>query len=333
MPTNVDLPLTSAHWGTYRARVRNGRVEELLAFEHDSDSSPIGHGILDVQHGPMRIDTPMVRESWLKEGPNIKNHLRGVEPFVSVSWDEAETLVADELRRVSKSFGNSAIFAGSYGWSSAGRFHHAQSQLHRFLNCIGGYTKSKFTYSFAAAEAMVPHILGSYRAFLDTCTSWDSIIENTDLFVCFGGIPLKNGQICQGGTGSHYQKEKLIEAARAKISFVNISPIKSDLLDDTGGTWLAPRPNTDTALLLGIAYTLLTDDLADLKFLENYTEGFEKFISYLLGENDGIPKTSEWAAEVCGIMSSEITSLARQMAANRTMISVSWSLTRQDHGE
>ena len=333
MSLNKDLPLTSAHWGTYRARVGNGRVEELLAFEHDGDPSIIGQGILDVQHGPMRIDTPMVRESWLTNGPNTKNHLRGVEPFVSVSWDVAQALVARELKRVSRKFGNSSIFAGSYGWSSAGRFHHAQSQLHRFLNCIGGYTKSKFTYSFAAAEAMVPHILGSYRDFLDTCTSWDSIIDNTELFVCFGGIPLKNGQICQGGTGSHYQKEKLLEAVNAKISFVNISPIKSDLLDETGGTWIAPRPNTDTALLLGVAHTLLTEGLADLEFLQNYTVGFERFTSYLLGESDGNPKTAEWASTISGIFSSEITSLARQMAANRTMISVSWSLTRQDHGE
>ena len=167
MTENTELPLTSAHWGTYRVRVGNGRVEELIAFEHDNDPSPIGSGIIDVQHGPTRVDTPMIRESWLKDGPNTNNHLRGVEPFVSVSWDEAERLVAKELTRVTSDFGNESIFAGSYGWSSAGRFHHAQGQLHRFLNCIGGYTKSKFTYSFAAAEAMVPHILGSFRAFLD----------------------------------------------------------------------------------------------------------------------------------------------------------------------
>ncbi len=333
MPSDLDLPLTSAHWGTYRARVGNGRVEELLAFEGDNDPSPIGQGILDVQHGPSRIESPMIRESWLKGGPDCKNHLRGVDPFVSVSWEEAENLVVNELSRVTKLFGNSSIFAGSYGWSSAGRFHHAQGQLHRFLNCIGGYTRSKFTYSFAAAEAMVPHILGSYRDFLDTCTSWESIIENTELFVCFGGIPIKNSQICQGGTGSHYQKENIIKAAKAKISFVNISPLKSDLLSETGGTWLAPRPNTDTALLLGIAHTLVIEGLADTAFLERYTEGFEKFVPYLMGENDKTPKTADWAAEICGLLSTEITSLARQMAANRTMISVSWSLTRQDHGE
>ena len=63
-----DLPLTSSHWGTYRARVSNGRVQELLPFEHDLDPSPIGPGIIDVQDGPTRIDAPMVRKSWLDGG-------------------------------------------------------------------------------------------------------------------------------------------------------------------------------------------------------------------------------------------------------------------------
>ena len=85
---------------------------------------------------------------------------RGSEDFVEVSWETANRLVAEELQRVIQNHGNQAIFAGSYGWASAGRFHHAQSQLKRFLNCIGGYAGSKNTYSFAAAEVVVPHILG-----------------------------------------------------------------------------------------------------------------------------------------------------------------------------
>lgn len=331
--TKDDLPLTSSHWGTYRARVSNGRVQELLGFEHDTDPSPIGGGILDVQRGATRIDAPMIRKSWLEGGPGCRTELRGVEPFVAVSWEQAEQLVADELNRVRTEFGNSAIFGGSYGWASAGRFHHAQSQLHRFLNCIGGYTRSKFTYSFAAAEAMIPHILGSYRAYLDTCTSWESIRENTELMVCFGGIPLKNGQICQGGTGAHYQRGSLVDAAAAGIEFVNISPLKSDLLDQVRGTWLAPRPNTDVAILLGIAHTLQVEGLADHAFLERYTEGFEQFLPYLLGDTDGVPKDADWAAQISEIPADTIRDLARRMARQRTMISVSWSLTRQDHGE
>ena len=333
MTKEKGLPLTSTHWGTYRAKVKNGKVEELIGWEFDKDPSPIGPGILDVQDGPTRIDAPMVRKSWLENGPGSHNELRGSDPFVEVSWEKAETLVADELNRVKSTYGNASIFGGSYGWASAGRFHHAQSQLHRFLNCIGGYTRSKFTYSFAAAEAMVPHILGSYRAYLDTCTSWDLIKKNTELFICFGGIPIKNGQISQGGTGQHYQKENILDAARSGIEFINISPLKSDLIDGAKGEWIKARPNTDTALMLGLAYTLHSEGLSDKKFLKKYTEGFEKFLPYLLGTDDGIVKNAEWAAEICNIPSSKIKELARKISSKRTMISVSWSLTRQDHGE
>ena len=89
------LPLTSTHWGTYRAKVANGRVQELLPFEHDQDPSPIGPGILDVQHGPMRIDMPMIRKSWLEGKAGHSTDLRGREPFVAVSWADANRLVAD----------------------------------------------------------------------------------------------------------------------------------------------------------------------------------------------------------------------------------------------
>ena len=299
MTKDKGLPLTSNHWGTYRAKVKDGKVEELLGWEHDKDPSPIAQGILDVLDGPTRIDAPMIRKSWLEGGPGTNNKLRGSDSFVEVSWEKAEQLVADELNRVKDKFGNSSIYGGSYGWASAGRFHHAQSQLHRFLNCIGGYTRSKFTYSFAAAEAMVPHILGSYRAYLDTCTSWSSIKDHTQVFLCFGGIPIKNGQISQGGTGHHYQQENLKDASQSGIEFINISPLKSDFIDEVKSEWIAARPNTDTALMLGIAHTLHVEGLSNKEFLKKYTDGFEKFLPYLLGEIDGIKKDANWAAEIC----------------------------------
>lgn len=70
----------------------------------------------------------------MREGPGPTTR-RGDDGFVAVSWDELTELLADELRRVIDAHGNQAIFGGSHGWSSAGRFHHAQSQVHRFLNC------------------------------------------------------------------------------------------------------------------------------------------------------------------------------------------------------
>jgi biotin/methionine sulfoxide reductase len=159
------------------------------------------------------------------------------------------------------------------------------------------------------------------------------IRDHTQLFVCFGGVPLKNGQISQGGTGCHIQRRALLDAGKAGIDFVNISPLKSDVLDDVGSDWLALRPNTDVALMLGLAHTIESEGLTDQAFLQRYTEGFEAFLPYLMGETDGTPKTADWAAGICEIPADTIRELAQRMAKMRTMISVSWSLTRQDHGE
>mgnify|MGYP001308978058 CR=1 FL=1 len=109
MVQTTKLPLTSTHWGTYRARVSNGRVQELLSFECDQDPSPIASGIIDIQHGPSRIKTPAIRQSWLEHGPGSKTDLRGVDPFIQVSWSEAEKLVADELMRL---YNNSGLMHG-----------------------------------------------------------------------------------------------------------------------------------------------------------------------------------------------------------------------------
>ena len=325
--------LTSAHWGTYEVKVTNGKVTALNYFSEDEDPSPIGPGIVDVMEGPLRITAPMVRKSWLENGPGSNTNKRGSDEFVQLTWEEVGKLVGKELSRVRNDYGNGAIFAGSYGWASAGRFHHAQSQLKRFLNCIGGYTSSVNTYSFAAAEVVVPHILGSFREHLDSCTSWESVSANCELFVAIGGIPLKNGQISQGGTGNHIQRSNLFKAYESGVEFVNISPLRSDIDDKINADWVSIRPSTDTAFLLGLAHTLIIECLVDLPFVEKYTTGYEKFSNYLLGVDDGIPKTAHWAAEICNISEQKIIHLARAMATKKTMISISWSLTRQDHGE
>ncbi len=126
-----NMSLTSAHWGTYHAHVKNGRLTSLSHFAEDSDPTEIGKGIVDVIDDDTRVLGPMIRKSWLDSGPGSHNERRGLDPFVRVDWDTANSIVAAELSRVIESNGNEAIYAGSYGWASAGRFHHAQ------VSCTG----------------------------------------------------------------------------------------------------------------------------------------------------------------------------------------------------
>ena len=327
------MPRTANHYGTYRVRVEEGRVLELLPAENDPDPSPIGRGLAESVDSPLRIREPAVRRSWLDHGPGAARERRGAEPFVAVSWDEAERLVAAEIDRVRGTCGNASIFAGSYGWGSAGQFHHAQGHLHRLLNLAGGFTRSVNTYSLAAAENIMPHIMGSFPWLQGQHTSWRSIIEHTELMVCFGGMPLKNSQVNFRGVARHTQRASMREAREAGVAFVNIGPLRDDVADFLGAQWLPARPNSDVAIMLGLAHTLLEEGRHDSVFLARYCVGFERFAAYLRGEDDGQPKDAAWAACLCGLDAEVLRALARRMAEARTMINMSWSLTRQDHGE
>lgn len=326
--------VTSTHWGTYHVRTKGGRVSEIVPHPDDPAPAEIGAGMAEGVHHRSRIARPAIRESFLKHGIDAPRNKRATEPFVEVPWDEALDITAQHLSRVKADHGNQAIFGGSYGWASAGRFHHAQSQIHRFLNFFGGYTGSVDTYSYAAVSALMPHIVGRFSGMvLDGATSWDAIAGHCDLMVMFGGMADKNAQINAGGVGRHTLVEWLGRAKAGGTDFINISPLRSDGPTVTQAEWLTPRPNTDTALMLALAYVLQTEGLADQAFLDRYTTGYARFLPYLLGQSDGQPKTPEWASSITGLAPDTITQLARRMASGRTMITVAWALQRADHGE
>ncbi|MEQ8357119.1 MAG: molybdopterin guanine dinucleotide-containing S/N-oxide reductase [Kiloniellaceae bacterium] len=328
-----SLPLTAAHWGAYRVVVENGRPVELRGFEDDPAPSPIGAAMLETLDGPCRIGKPMVRRGFLENDGENHRALRGRDSFVELDWDEALDLTARELDRVRDGWGNEAIYAGSYGWASAGRFHHAQSQLRRFMNLFGGSTTARNSYSYAAAEVILPHVVGSMSQLLIEHTSWRSIAEGAGLVVAFGGMALRNSQVNSGGTGRHSQAEDMRAAQRAGVDFVNVSPVASDTLADLDAQWLPIRPNTDVALMLALAHTLVSETLHDQGFLDRYCVGFARFRPYLMGDNNGVPKDAQWAAGITGLAADSIVTLARRMASTPTTISASWSLTRQQNGE
>src|SRR5262245_28973755 len=141
--------LHTSHWGAFEAEVDGGAVVAVHPYRDDPDPSPLLDNIPASLRHRARIAQPMVRAGWLDRGPG-PDQRRGAEPFVPVSWPTAIDLLTRELRRVYGAHGGEAVYGGSYGWASAGRFHHAQSQLHRFLNCLGGYVRGEHSYSNGA---------------------------------------------------------------------------------------------------------------------------------------------------------------------------------------
>lgn len=318
------------HWGAFHAQVADGDITAVQAPAGDVDPSPLLGNLPGSLRHRARIAGPAVRRGWLDDGPGPTDR-RGADDFVAVSWAELTDLLADELRRVVDTHGNEAIYGGSYGWASAGRFHHAQSQVHRFLKLLGGYTSSRHSYSLGATGVIMPRVVGTHDDLFKRSTSWDVIAEHTDLMVCFGGIAMKNTAVNHGGTTAHPARDALNRLRARGGRIVSFSPLRDDVDGDC--TWLPSVPGTDVAIMLALGHVLAQENLADRDFLATYCVGYPRFERYLLGLDDGVPKSPEWAAPICGLSADTLRTLARQMAAGRTIVTVSWSLQRTEHGE
>jgi biotin/methionine sulfoxide reductase len=179
----------------------------------------------------------------------------------------------------------------------------------------------------------MPHVFGvNFLKFIyGSQHSWQTIADNTETLLMFGGINPKNSQVSMGGITEHETATWFERFLQQGMRCINIGPQRSDA--PNGCEWLTVRPASDTALMLALAWVIETDGHTDRAFLDRYTTGFDRFLPYLTGETDGQPKTPEWASGLCGVTPAAIRELARRMAATRTLITVAWSLQRAEHGE
>ena len=142
--------------------------------------------------------------------------MRGCDEWVRVSWDEALDLVHNQLKRVRDEHGPTGIFAGSYGWFSCGSLHASRTLLHRYMNATGGFVGHKGDYSTGAAQVIMPHVLGTIEVY-EQQTSWESILESSDIIVLWSANPLTTMRIAWMSTDQkgieYFKNSKRVENA------------------------------------------------------------------------------------------------------------------------
>ena len=325
--------LTAARWGILKASVKNGKIVKSAPWKITSKiPNTLQNTMADLVYNT-RIKAPMVRKSYLADPDNPKPELRGLDEWVEVKYEDAIKLVARELKKTREQKGASSVFAGSYGWQSTGNVHVSRTLLHRFMNLSGGFTGVTGDYSTGAAQVIMPYVTGSNQVY-EQQTSWPVVLENSKVVVFWGLNPISTLRVAW--TSSDEQGFKYFEQLKnSDKEIIIIDPIKtvSGKYFEGKARWIAPRPNTDVAMMLGMAQHLYSQGKYDKEFLQNYTVGFEKFVPYLTGQSDGVAKTPEWASEICGISADVIKELAIKFYENRTMIMAGWGIQRAHHGE
>ena len=328
----IKTVLTAAHWGPMLVDTDGENVlasRGALPTRHPNSLQTV---VQDQVHSPTRVRYPMVRKGFLAS-PSSPQGVRGQDEFVRVSWDDALTLIHQQHQRIRETYGPSSIFAGSYGWRSNGVLHKAATLLQRYMSLAGGYTGHLGDYSTGAAQAIMPHVVGGNEVYQQQ-TSWPLILEHSDVVVLWSANPLNTLKIAWNA--SDEQGIPYFDALRKSGKrVICIDPMRSETVDFFGDSmeWIAPHMGTDVALMLGIAHTLVENGWQDADFLSRCTVGFDTFAAYLTGERDGVAKTAEWAAEICGITANKIRELAALFHENTTMLMSGWGMQRQQFGE
>ena len=318
-----------SHWGAFRATVAQGRLTAVAPFEHDPEPNPMIDAWVEMIDSPLRVRRPAIRKGFLAKDGGMG---RGQDAFTDVPWDEALDLVAEALARIRRDLGPQAVFGGSYGWSSAGRLHHARTLIRRFMNVTGGHTDQENNYSYGAAMVFLPRILGRKDMVGGRLTQADTIRDHTEVLLAFGGIPRRTWANQSGGAGAHGYAAFMAAIGR-KARLYNISPNAADIAAGIPHDWLSLRPGSDTALMLALAQEIVAAGGADHAFLERYTHGADVVLAYLSGESDGIAKTADWAAPLTGLAADRIRELARNLIGKRVLMTATWSLQRAENGE
>ena len=164
------------HWGAFTAVVEQGRFVRTDPFALDPSPSALLDALPEVVYSQSRVARPSVREGWLKHRDRRRT---GHDTFVEVDWNTALELVDAELKRVRAEHGAEGIFGGSQGWASAGRVHHAGSQLKRFLFSGGGCVDKVGNYSFGTALFLLPHVIGTAGPVSGQVTDWTNVCAHT----------------------------------------------------------------------------------------------------------------------------------------------------------
>ena len=239
-------------------------------------------------YDPNRLKYPMKRAG-----------KRGDGEFERISWDEALDTIAREMIKVRETYGPSAIIA-KWGSGNPGKFN--EGLLHRFLNMFGGCT---IDWGGASGEGSVFASRSVYGT-LTTGHSRDDHV-NSRLIIMWGWNPA----ISIWSTNTPFY---LIQAKEAGARIVGIDPRYTDSVAVLADQWIPIRPGTDAAVMVAMACVMITENLHDRRFLDRYTLGFDKFRDYVMGVEDGEPKTPSWAEKITGVPAQKTVDLAREYA-------------------
>ena len=279
--------------------------------------SPYTFAWKSMVYSPDRLLYPLKRVDFDPNGErNCKN--RGISGYERISWGEATDIVANEIKRVKRDYGPGAIMSSSGSHHTWGHIGYWLSTKPRFMNSIGQ------TYVMHNPDSWEGWYWGAMHHWgysmrlgaAETYGTVEDIVRECEMVVFWSSDPEATSGVYGAFEGT-VRRQWLKELG---IKMVHIDPFYNHTAALLGGKWFAPRPATGNALALAIAYVWITEDLYDKEYVAARTTGFDKWKDYILGYDDGIPKTPGWQEKEAGIPAKDVRALAREWGSKKTYL-------------
>jgi molybdopterin guanine dinucleotide-containing S/N-oxide reductase-like protein len=294
---------------------RNGKTLEPLM---KSMPSPFSLAYKKRTLSPNRIKYPLKRVDWDPNGERNPQN-RGKSKYRRISWDEATDIIASEVKRIHKEYGPLAIMVQGDGHGECKTINTPHGQSARLFDMMGGFTQqvrnpdSWEGWYWGSKHVWGQGIQGMYNPANNIVKDMS---EHCDMVLFWGGDP----ETTPWGFTGQCATRLCYFWSQVGIKQVYICPDLNYGAAVHADKWVPILPNTDAALQLAIIYIWLKEGTYDKKYVATHTVGMDKVEAYVMGEEDGIPKTPEWASKKCGVPEWTIKALAREFAAKTTSI-------------
>jgi anaerobic dimethyl sulfoxide reductase subunit A len=315
-----------------RLSTDDGRFQAGGAYGFDTEQVPQLRACLRGRSYRARLYSP---ERLLY--PMLRVGKRGEGKFKRVTWDEALDHVARKMVELKQKYGPTAILDQAYAGTSYGVLHKSdqiEGLLARFLGMFGCRTNSWSVPSYQGTTFSSRMTFGTIEDGNE-----DDAFAHSKLIIMWGWNP---AYTFHGGNTFYYMRL----AKQRGCKFVLVDPQYTDSAAAYDAWWIPIRPNTDAAMLAGMAHHVFANSLQDQKFIDRFCQGMdagtmpawakekENFKDYILGKYDGTPKTPEWASAICGVSAEDIRKLAQMYATTKpAALKASWGPGRNAYGE
>jgi formate dehydrogenase alpha subunit len=280
-------------------QVKDGEVVGV----HPSKNHPISRGILCVKgwnihefvNSPKRLKHPLIK----KNGK-----------FEKASWEEALDLVAKNLSKIKKAKGSDAL-----GFLSSAKTTNEENFLMmKLARAVAGTNNVDHCARLCHAST----VAGLALAFgSGAMTNSINEVEDTDVVFVIGSNTTEQ----HPATGN-----RIIKAVDRGAKLVVADPRKI-YLTKFAKVHLQQKPGTDVALVNGLMNVIISENLADMEYIEFRTEDFEKIKKVVE------KYTPEYVEEITTIPAADIRKAARIYAtARKAMIIYSMGITQHTTG-